>query len=575
MNTHCLLPPRSSLHHAGIRFRPGTGRFPVLITCWLLLLITSPAAGTIELDSLSAALNEQLACLRLDLVAMDRQQPVIAQRDFCLAAIYHGTETQPLWVSPDGPGDTDAVIIDRLRRSYRDGLDPEEYEVALLESLWSSRAVEDLARLDLLLSYNLAKYIHDISFGQLRLQQADPALFAAAGDATFDPARAIQIAQTVPDLGAYLDSLPPQHHYYTRLKEALEQYRLLALNAQWPAIPAGALIRPGDSDERLDAIFTRLIATEPIDDPSTIDTTVYGDRFVTAVRTFQQTHGLDTDGVIGPKTLIWLNKTPAELAAIIRANLARWRLQDHRLSDTYLMVNIAAFRVKAVRNNQLIHDLPVIVGKFQHQTPVFSDSIVYLEFNPYWNITPNIARNEDLPALRKNPYHLVERNIRLFSSWQPNASELDSTAIDWHNVTRAQMSRYLLRQDPGPWNALGRVKFVFPNHHSVYLHDTPARDLFQQSSRSFSHGCIRVSQPLVLALFCLELNNDGWTMAAIERIVASGERKAISLRQRLPIHLTYQTAWVDNNGVIHFNDDIYQRDVTLLNIIESRSDNPN
>ncbi|MBE0582652.1 MAG: L,D-transpeptidase family protein [Desulfofustis sp.] len=185
-------------------------------------------------------------------------------------------------------------------------------------------------------------------------------------------------------------------------------------------------------------------------------------------------------------------------------------------------------------------------------------------------MTPSIARNEDLPALQKNPRHLVERNIRLFSSWQTDAHELDSTAIDWQSVSRSQMSRYLLRQDPGPWNALGQVKFVFPNHHSVYLHDTPARDLFQQNSRSFSHGCIRVSQPLLLALFCLQLSDTSWTLEAIEEIVASGRRKVISLRQRLPIHLTYQTAWVDKDGVIRFNADIYQRDAKLLQVIDSR-----
>jgi L,D-transpeptidase YcbB len=568
-------------HTASPRYhRPSSDRIPrspmlacflgSLLLCSLFFANAIPAQVRNENDPLAAALNEQLSCLQLDLFTMDGQRPTIENRDFCLSSVYREMGPHPLWVDMTGPGETAAVIIDRLRRSYREGLDPEDYEVPLIETYWSSRQPEDLARLDTLLTYNLIKYIHDVSFGQLKLHRADPKLFAEAGNTGFDPAQAIRIVRTIPDLGAYLDTLPPQHHYYVRLKKALEQYRLLALTAQWPLIPAGPLIRPGDVDQRLQAVLTRLAATETLDDPETWDTDNYHDRLVAAVRAFQQTHGLEPDGIIGPQTLAMLNQTPAELAAVIRANLARWRWQDHHISDTYLMVNIAAFRVKAVSNGILVHDLPVIVGKFQHQTPVFSDSIVYLDFNPFWNVTPGIARNEDLPALRQNPHHLVERNIRLFSSWQPDARELDSTAIDWHNVTRSQMSRYLLRQDPGPWNALGQVKFVFPNHHAVYLHDTPSRDLFLHSSRSFSHGCIRVSQPLVLALFCLQQNNEGWTMEAIENIVASGQRKVVTLQERLPIHITYQTAWVDNDDIIHFNADIYQRDTKLLQVLTTR-----
>ncbi len=545
-------------------------RISFLAVVWLISLAATLQAQTPEDDLIAAALAERLSCRNVELVTIKEQQPLLQQRDICLAAIYRETGGKPLWVSAAGPGSAAGVIIDRLRRCHLDGLEPEEYEVSLLESLWTATKPDDLARLDTLLTYNLVKYIHDISFGQLKLHLADPELFAEAGNTGFDPVQSVRIARSVVDLGAYLDSLPPQHRYYVALKEALAHFRELAITADWPNIPSGPLIRPGDSDHRLAAIISRLTATELIEGVDADAPERYHEPLVTVVRAFQRRHGLETDGIIGPQTLAMLNLTPAELAAIIRANLARWRWQDHHLSDTYLMVNIAAFHLKAVRENQVVHDLPVIVGKFQHQTPVFSDSIRYLDFNPFWNVTPSIARNEDLPALRKDPHHLVDRHIRLFSSWQPDAHELDSTAIDWHNVSRSQMSRYLLRQDPGPWNALGRVKFVFPNHHNVYLHDTPARDLFQQTSRSFSHGCIRVSQPLLLALFCLQLNDESWTIAAVEDIVASGRRKVISLRKRLPIYLTYQTAWVDKDGMIHFNADIYQRDTKLLQVLESR-----
>lgn len=563
-----------------VRYRPSgkTFRFPLAsftfffttgLFCLTSFFTAAWSQAEDDPDQLATALARSLPYLHTEFTLIQQQQPLIENRQFCLAAVYRSVNAHPLWVDQAGPTQQAGIIIDRLRNSYREGLTPAEYEVPLIESLWSEKQVDKQVQLDLLLTFNLAKYIHDIKFGQLKIRRADAKLYSAAGNIDFDPAQAIQLARSVPDLGAYLDSLPPQHQYYTDLKAALEHYRRLALTAQWPHIPDGPLIKPGKTDNRLADILIRLRATEQIDAFEVIPTDSYHDRLVTLVRTFQATHGLNPDGIIGPQTLVALNRTPAELAAVIRANLARWRWQDHHIHGTYLIVNIAAFNVKAIQNDVEALELPVIVGKSQHQTPVFSDSLVYLDFNPFWNITPSIARNEELPGLRKNPRHLVERHIRLFSSWQPDARELDSTTIDWNNVSRSEMSRYLLRQDPGPWNALGRVKFVFPNHHSVYLHDTPTRDLFQQTNRSFSHGCIRVSKPLLLALFCLRQNDIRWTMDDIENIVAEGKRSVISLRKVLPIYITYQTAWVDNDCNIRFNADIYDRDAKLLQILGS------
>ena len=174
---------------------------------------------------------------------------------------------------------------------------------------------------------------------------------------------------------------------------------------------------------------------------------------------------------------------------------------------------------------------------------------------------------KNCPALRKNPRYLIDRHIRVFSSWQSDAEELDSSTIDWENVSRSQMGRYKLRQDPGPWNALGRVKFVFPNQHSVYLHDTPSHDLFSHSARAFSHGCIRVSKPLKLALFCLERQGDDWTESRVEEIASAGERKVVSLKTPMPVHIIYQTTWVDENGTIRFSNDIYDRDKRFQEVL--------
>jgi murein L,D-transpeptidase YcbB/YkuD len=278
-------------------------------------------------------------------------------------------------------------------------------------------------------------------------------------------------------------------------------------------------------------------------------------------------HGLEVDGIIGKNTIAALNITATEKVDSIRLNLARWRWQDHDLGRQYLLVNIAGFNLKAFQDEKLVFDMPVIVGEQQHQTPVFSDRIKYLDFNPFWNIPTSIAKNEELPALRKNSDHLVKRRVRLFSSWQADAIELDSTAIDWHTVTSSRIAGFKLRQDPGPGNALGKIKFVFPNRYSVYMHDTPGHNLFKRTQRHFSHGCIRISDALALAIFALEAQPDGWSREKIEEIYNQEMRKVVRLSSPIAVHITYQTAWVDSSGIIHFNRDIYLRDAKLRNAL--------
>jgi murein L,D-transpeptidase YcbB/YkuD len=240
--------------------------------------------------------------------------------------------------------------------------------------------------------------------------------------------------------------------------------------------------------------------------------------------------------------------------------MARWRYQPHDLGEKYLIVNIAGFNLKGVKNNKIELEMPVIVGKRQHQTPVFSASVKYLDFNPFWNIPPSIARNEELPKLQKNPFYLVERHVRLFSGWNEDANELVSTAVEWDQVTSRQISAYKLRQDPGPWNALGKVKFVFPNKYSVYMHGTPEQGYFGRKERSFSHGCIRVGNPPALAGFLLEDQEGQWTDEKIAEIYNQDSRKVVRLSHPIPVHITYQTSWVDKDGTINFNNDTYARD---------------
>lgn len=560
-----------------IRPRVAIGQFlaviaAIAVTVHVLSLCFFPtAAYSRPTDAdLAKAMSQHLTCYPVQRISMEDPEIAINQKDLCLAMVYQGTGTEPLWVTAAGPVARAQIILDHLLNSYKHGLDPKEYKVDRLLELWHSENAEELAELDTTLTYSVVRYVHDVSYGRMQPHEADPALFAEEGSNDFNPSFTVSQILAAENLNHFFDSLPPRHQEYTNLMAALERYRQLTAEGGWPRLGDGPSLRPGDKDPRIITVRQRLKITEDFQgDPPVTDPELYDSALEQAVLRFQRRHGLAADGVIGKNTRAAMNVTAEERVNTIRVNMARWRWQAHDLGTKHILVNIASFNLKAYRGDTEapVLDIPVIVGEEQHQTPVFSDSIAYLDFNPFWNITPSIAENEELPALRKNPGNLSKRHVRLFSSWQTDAIELNPDTIDWHSVSTSRMRGFKLRQDPGPWNALGKIKFVFPNKYSVYMHDTPAPSLFKRSERSFSHGCIRVSDPLALAIFVLDSQNGGWEKEKVMELYNQDSRKVIRLSQPVPVHITYLTSWVDKDGTINFNRDIYERDEKLFNAL--------
>ncbi len=244
-------------------------------------------------------------------------------------------------------------------------------------------------------------------------------------------------------------------------------------------------------------------------------------------------------------------------------NMERWRWLPHTLDGQRLMVNIAGFRLAGIQDEQREITMRVIVGKVYHKTPVFSHTMRYLEINPFWNIPDSIAINEIVPKMIHDPNYLQKKHIRIFSGWQNNAREINPQSIDWQTIG-SSIKRYRLRQDPGPDNALGTIKFMFPNRYNVYLHDTPGHRLFKRNKRSFSHGCIRVSDPQGLAMYLLGKDGKNWSRQKIQSLIGTGKRLVVPLQHPFPVHILYRTVFVDpKDGAVHFFEDIYGRDALL------------
>ena len=287
-----------------------------------------------------------------------------------------------------------------------------------------------------------------------------------------------------------------------------------------------------------------------------------------AVRDFQERHGLEADGIVGRKTLAALNVPVSERIQQILLNMERWRWMPGELGERYLLVNMAGFELLAVENEETVMDMRVIIGRPYRSTPAFAGEMRYLVLNPYWNVPHKLAIEDLLPKQQSDPDYLQEKGFRIYASWRKGARELDPGAIDWSSLS-ADYFPFRLRQEPAGRNALGRVKFMFPNDVSVYIHDTPSKGLFRKPSRPFSSGCVRVEEPL--ALVSLLLSRQGWDQERLAAAVASNERQIIILDEPVPVYLVYMTAWAGAPGEIHFQEDIYGHDQTLAASLARRS----
>jgi len=530
---------------------------------FLITLLWSTELFAVDVEEMQGAFLETLEIQPAKHLGIEGHGMDSESMDLILWELYRDNNLQGYWVSPDGPGKRAKTILDALHAADSHGLDPQRYLVDRIKEYWASTDAVGLARLDILLTLGLRNYVGDLRLGSSEPRKLDPKLFASARSVDIDWNFIREQAVSTSDMKAFIEEQAPPFPQYKKLKEVLAEYRAIKDKGGWDMVPEGEVLKPEMEDERIGLIRKRLAVTGDLssDHPGEM---IFDNEAVEAVKSFQSRHGLTADGVVGAKTLSAMNVPVDARIRQILVNMERYRWLNRHVEEPFIVVNIAGFRAGGVKKGVFEIEMPVIVGKEYHETPVFSDAIKYIEFNPYWNVPTSIAMNEMLPKLKKNPNYLKEKNFRVFSSWEPNAKELDSTTVDWQSMGTKDIARLHIRQEPGPGNALGTVKFIFPNKYSVYLHDTPSHGLFAMEKRAFSHGCIRVSKPAELASYILGGEAEGWEMERINEIIASGKRKVVVLKKPFPIRILYRTVVVGpENDKINFSEDIYGRDALL------------
>jgi len=550
--------------------------YRLVALCFLLGTSASQAAIPLEqhaeISQSSAAVSKKtipLAAiteeLRQRFEADITTQPRLSKQINSLVAtsrFYTQRQYRPAWLTDAGLASWPADLLLALAAADREGLRATDYPIDELQQQLNAAqnnaatfSVTQWADLELRVTDTWFTYGTHKLGGRLNPHRIDREW--GIEDHNRDLVPVLQDALTRNQAIDVLATLAPPHSGYERLRQALVDYRTLEDNGGWPKISAGVKLAKGSRHERVRQLRARLLASGDLAAEIAAQDTLFDDALSQAVKRFQRRHGLTVDGIVGPQTLAALNIPVTERTQQIELNLERWRWLPDDFGRRHLLVNITDFTMSVIEDGRETFGTKVVVGRTKRPTPIFNADMSYVVLNPMWYVPYSIAVKDKLPKLRRNAYSLAGQQIRVYSGKR----EVDPGTVNWHQVS-AKNFPYRLRQDPGPSNALGRVKFMFPNPYSVYLHDTPSRNLFARDQRTFSSGCIRVAEPIELAEYLLK-DNPRWNRKKILSATRGKRQRTVHLAEKIPVYLLYWTAWVDEDGTVNFRDDIYQRDRRL------------
>jgi L,D-transpeptidase YcbB len=482
-----------------------------------------------------------------------------------VATFYANRSGAPAWIDERREHSTDRATkaLELLHTAPAHGLDLVDYGEARIVELHpliktlkkqSPERLERLAEFDVRLTTALLAFGRDVALGQSTPQSIDARWKSRRQPPDF--AGTLNNAVSG-DLPKWLDAIRPQHPEYVALQKALADVEGQLKKGGWVQVP-GSHLKPGTASPAVVTLRQRLAASGYLKGPAaTSGSPAYDEDVASGVRSFQDLHAMKATGLVDAATLAAMNVPIEERISQLRINLARWRWMPDDLGARHFIVNIPYFHLVARENGRAVMDIRVVVGKVGNETPIFSDEMESVVFSPYWNIPEAIVAGETAPAVGRDRDYLARNNIEVLRVSNARVEAVDASDVDWDDPQ--ELRGLAFRQRPGSLNALGQVKFLFPNPFDVYLHDTPADTLFSRQSRAFSHGCMRVEEPEKLAQYVLR-DDAEWDVERMNAAMHSGVEKHVKLKDKIPVHIVYFTAWVDEGGGLHFQPDIYSYD---------------
>ena len=531
----------------------------------------SSAAQSIATADNSSAFSTTLREIAADGRLTDLRWPDFSDYRIHLTNFYDSIGYAPAWLNNNDPTQQAQAVIGILKQVDSKGLNAEDYD----SSRWADRIARlqqspspaDRARFDAALTVCVMRYISDLHIGRVNPQHFKFNLDVSAKKYDLPSLLRDKLIRGA-DVRAELDQVEPPFAGYKRTQQALQRYMELARQDDGEQLPVPAKpVDPGSSYDGVPRLtrLLRLLGDLPQDTASG-SANIYDGALVDGVKHFQARHGLTPDGRLGPQTLKQLNTPLRFRVEQLRLTLERWRWVPFQFPQPPIVVNIPEFRLRTYQKGGTIGlSMNVIVGKaYRHQTPVFEREMKYVVFRPYWNVPPSIQRSEIVPAIRKDRDYIAKKGYEVVT---PQGSVVTSGTINDDILQQLSAGKLLVRQRPGPTNALGLVKLMFPNEYNVYLHSTPSPQLFSQSRRDFSHGCIRVEKPAELTAWVLR-DKPEWSLERVRAAMETGKDNVqVNLTNPVPVLILYGTAVVEEDNEVHFFDDIYGHDAELEKVL--------
>jgi len=485
-----------------------------------------------------------------------------------LRLFYENRFYKPAWFDRNTVSNNAFDLLNYIRQVNQQGLQPDDYHLYLIEEYFARILsfapidTNDFAKLDVLLTDAFLLLGAHLYYGKVdpvkeganwKMQRKDPKLRLDLK---------LEEALLEHNVDYILNMLAPEYRSYWRMKEELAFFLMLD-EQSWPVIHSDEAVKPGDSSHIVPIVRERLIKLRY--ELSDSISELFDAELETKLKMFQDDWGLNTDGVIGKTTLEYLNYPPFKLIGQLKVNMERFRWLPSQMTATRIIVNIANFRLDLITGTDTLISMRAVVGMETRRTPVFNDNMTYIVFSPAWTVPNTILQEEVVPELMKGPEYLKKKNMKLYRF---NGSELAYNDIDWTGISSTSFP-YMVRQGPGPGNALGRVKFMFPNNYNVYIHDTPSKQFFARDARAVSHGCIRVEKPFDLAVLLLS-GMPEWSPANIQTAMQQTKEQTVRLMVPVDVMVIYLTAWTDGKDRVQFRNDVYNNDERVLQALSQK-----